>query len=49
MLVPLPADLSPADLSPVAMAAASDNWSLSWRLIAPHLGMCRSGTGPGHR
>ncbi|MEU9284181.1 alcohol dehydrogenase catalytic domain-containing protein [Streptomyces sp. NPDC048275] len=32
MLVPLP-----ADLDPVAMASASDNWSLSWRLIAPHL------------
>ncbi|MFE1881553.1 zinc-dependent alcohol dehydrogenase [Streptomyces diastatochromogenes] len=32
MLVPLP-----ADLDPVAMAAASDNWSLSWRLVAPHL------------
>jgi alcohol dehydrogenase len=32
MLVPLP-----AGLDPVAMASASDNWSLSWRLIAPHL------------
>ncbi|TQE37216.1 dehydrogenase [Streptomyces ipomoeae] len=32
MLVPLP-----ADLDPVAMASASDNWSLSWRLVAPHL------------
>lgn len=32
MLVPLP-----AGLDPVAMAAASDNWSLSWRLVAPHL------------
>ncbi|MGQ4383076.1 zinc-dependent alcohol dehydrogenase [Streptomyces sp. SAS_270] len=32
MLVPLP----PA-LDPVAMASASDNWSLAWRLIAPHL------------
>ncbi|MEX3104164.1 MULTISPECIES: zinc-binding dehydrogenase [unclassified Streptomyces] len=32
MLVPLP-----GDLDPVAMAAASDNWSLSWRLVAPHL------------
>ncbi|WP_075779697.1 zinc-dependent alcohol dehydrogenase [Streptomyces acidiscabies] len=32
MLVPLP-----RDLDPVAMAAASDNWSLSWRLVAPHL------------
>ena len=32
MLVPLP----PA-LDPVAMASASDNWSLAWRLVAPHL------------
>ncbi|MFF3584867.1 zinc-binding dehydrogenase [Streptomyces mirabilis] len=32
MLVPLP-----ASLDPVAMASASDNWSLSWRLVAPHL------------
>lgn len=32
MLVPLP-----AGLDPVAMASASDNWSLSWRLVAPHL------------
>jgi alcohol dehydrogenase len=32
MLVPLP-----AGLDPVAMAAASDNWSLAWRLVAPHL------------
>ncbi|MFJ9740341.1 zinc-binding dehydrogenase [Streptomyces sp. NPDC101166] len=32
MLVPLP-----AGLDPVAMASASDNWSLAWRLIAPHL------------
>ena len=32
MLVPLP-----EGLDPVAMAAASDNWSLSWRLVAPHL------------
>jgi len=32
MLVPLPPGL---DL--VAMASASDNWSLSWRLVAPHL------------
>ncbi|MEU5101191.1 alcohol dehydrogenase catalytic domain-containing protein [Streptomyces sp. NPDC021354] len=32
MLVPLP-----ADLDPVAMASAGDNWSLSWRLVAPHL------------
>ncbi|MFD8653385.1 zinc-dependent alcohol dehydrogenase [Streptomyces mirabilis] len=32
MLVPLP-----AALDPVAMASASDNWSLSWRLVAPHL------------
>ncbi|MFC8516349.1 zinc-binding dehydrogenase [Streptomyces sp. NPDC057257] len=32
MLVPLP-----ADLDPVAMASASDNWSLAWRLVAPHL------------
>ena len=33
MLVPLP-----HGLDPVAMASASDNWSLSWRLVAPHLG-----------
>lgn len=32
MLVPLP-----GDLDPIAMASASDNWSLSWRLVAPHL------------
>ncbi|MGW0460242.1 zinc-dependent alcohol dehydrogenase [Streptomyces tendae] len=32
MLVPLP-----TGLDPVAMASASDNWSLSWRLVAPHL------------
>ncbi|MET8847810.1 alcohol dehydrogenase catalytic domain-containing protein [Amycolatopsis sp. NPDC004625] len=32
MLVPLP-----PGLDPVAMAAASDNWSLSYRLVAPHL------------
>jgi alcohol dehydrogenase len=32
MLVPLP-----ASLDPIAMASASDNWSLSWRLVAPHL------------
>jgi len=32
MLVPLP-----PGLDPVAMASASDNWSLSWRLVAPHL------------
>ncbi|RRR78630.1 zinc-binding dehydrogenase, partial [Streptomyces sp. RP5T] len=32
MLVPLP-----SGLDPVAMASASDNWSLSWRLVAPHL------------
>jgi alcohol dehydrogenase len=32
MLVPLP-----KGLDPVAMASASDNWSLSWRLVAPHL------------
>lgn len=32
MLVPLP-----MGLDPVAMAAASDNWSLAWRLVAPHL------------
>src|ERR1700680_3726748 len=33
MLVPLP-----AGLDPVAMASASDNWPLAWRLVAPHLG-----------
>jgi alcohol dehydrogenase len=32
MLVPLP-----AGLDPVAMASASDNWSLAWRLVQPHL------------
>jgi threonine dehydrogenase-like Zn-dependent dehydrogenase len=32
MLVPLP-----AGLDPIAMASASDNWSLAWRLVAPHL------------
>ncbi|MBB6347721.1 alcohol dehydrogenase [Nonomuraea muscovyensis] len=32
MLVPLP-----AGLDPVAMASASDNWSLAYRLVAPHL------------
>lgn len=32
MLVPLP-----DGLDPVAMASASDNWSLSGRLVAPHL------------
>jgi alcohol dehydrogenase len=32
MLVPLP-----PGLDPIAMAAASDNWSLAWRLVAPHL------------
>ncbi|MDN0199233.1 alcohol dehydrogenase catalytic domain-containing protein [Streptomyces sp. S.PNR 29] len=32
MLVPLP-----GGLDPVAMASAGDNWSLSWRLVAPHL------------
>lgn len=32
MLVPLP-----PGLDPVAMASAGDNWSLAWRLVAPHL------------
>jgi threonine dehydrogenase-like Zn-dependent dehydrogenase len=32
MLVPLP-----PDLDAIAMASASDNWSLAWRLVAPHL------------
>jgi threonine dehydrogenase-like Zn-dependent dehydrogenase len=32
MLVPLP-----AGLDPVAMASASDNWPLAWRLVVPHL------------
>ncbi|PWR24150.1 zinc-dependent alcohol dehydrogenase [Zavarzinia aquatilis] len=32
MLVPLP-----AGLDPIAMASASDNFSLAWRLVAPHL------------
>jgi alcohol dehydrogenase len=37
MLVPLP-----PGLDPVAMASASDNWSLAWRLVSPHL-QARSG------
>src|SRR5699024_5536868 len=32
MLVPVP-----DGLDPVAMASASDNWSLAYRLVAPHL------------
>jgi threonine dehydrogenase-like Zn-dependent dehydrogenase len=32
MLVPLP-----PGLDPIAMASASDNYSLAWRLVAPHL------------
>ncbi|MEU6355763.1 alcohol dehydrogenase catalytic domain-containing protein [Streptomyces sp. NPDC047072] len=32
MLVPLP-----TGLDAVALASASDNWSLAWRLVAPHL------------
>jgi threonine dehydrogenase-like Zn-dependent dehydrogenase len=32
MLVPLP-----AGLDPVAMAAASDNWPLAYRMVSPHL------------
>lgn len=32
MLVPLP-----EQLDPVAMASASDNWSLAYRLVAPHI------------
>ncbi|NLU62671.1 alcohol dehydrogenase catalytic domain-containing protein [Rhodococcus sp. HNM0563] len=32
MLVPLP-----QGLDPIAMASASDNWSLAWRLVAPHV------------
>ncbi|MBM7365355.1 zinc-dependent alcohol dehydrogenase [Gordonia hydrophobica] len=32
MLVPLP-----HGLDPIAMASASDNWTLAWRLVAPHL------------
>jgi alcohol dehydrogenase len=27
----------PAGLDPVAMASASDNWPLAWRLVSPHL------------
>ena len=27
----------PPGLDPIAMASASDNWSLAWRLVAPHL------------
>lgn len=37
MLVPFP-----AGLDPIAMASAGDNWSLAWRLDAPHLAQ-RSG------
>jgi alcohol dehydrogenase len=33
----------PASLDPVAMAAASDNYSLAWRLVAPHLASCPGG------
>jgi threonine dehydrogenase-like Zn-dependent dehydrogenase len=40
MLVPLP-----AGLDPVAMASASDNWSLAWRLVAPHLERGAGGAG----
>ncbi len=32
MLVPLP-----AGVDPIALASASDNWPLAWRLVAPHL------------
>lgn len=32
MLVPLR-----AGLDPIALASAGDNWSLAWRLVAPHL------------
>jgi alcohol dehydrogenase len=32
MLVPLP-----SELDPITMASASDNWSLAWRLVVPHL------------
>lgn len=32
MLVPLP-----AGLDPIALASAGDNWSLAWRMVAPHL------------
>jgi hypothetical protein len=45
MLVPLP-----AGLDPVAMASASDNWSLAWRLVAPHYLLDRPRNGvPGLR
>ena len=32
MLVPLP-----VGIDPIALASAGDNWSLAWRLVAPHL------------
>lgn len=35
----------PADLDAVAMASASDNWSLAWRLVAPHLNRTAGGAG----
>ena len=39
MLVPLP-----PGLDPIAMASASDNWSLAWRLVGPHLAERPGGT-----
>ena len=39
MLVPLP-----PGLDPIAMASASDNWSLAWRLVGPHLAARPGGT-----
>jgi alcohol dehydrogenase len=39
MLVPLP-----PGVDPIAMASASDNWSLAWRLVAPHLAAAPDGS-----
>ena len=39
MLVPLP-----RGLDPIAMASASDNWSLAWRLVGPHLAKTPGGS-----
>jgi threonine dehydrogenase-like Zn-dependent dehydrogenase len=34
----------PDGLDPIAMASAGDNWSLAWRLVAPHLHTRPGGT-----
>jgi len=39
MLVPLP-----QGLDPIALASAGDNWSLAWRMVAPHLQARPGGT-----